>query len=58
MNAVFSAIKNRDAKEACKKARHHVVNARAAAKVYDKPTSTEVERSFGLGMSTNAFSTI
>jgi DNA-binding GntR family transcriptional regulator len=39
MNAIFSAIKSRDAKEAYKKARHHVINARAAAKkAYEKPT--------------------
>jgi DNA-binding GntR family transcriptional regulator len=38
MNAVFTAIKNRDAKTARKVARQHVINARnAAKKAYDKP---------------------
>lgn len=38
MNAVFVAIKNRDAKTARKVAREHVINARdAAKKAYDKP---------------------
>jgi DNA-binding GntR family transcriptional regulator len=38
MDAVFTAIKNRDAKTARKVARQHVINARnAAKKAYDKP---------------------
>lgn len=45
MNAVFTAIKNRDSKEARKVARQHVINARnAAKKSFDHQKSTKAPK--------------
>jgi len=45
MNAVFTAIKNRDSKEAYKVARQHVINARnAAKKAFDNQKTTKAPK--------------